>query len=225
MLARRGIGATSHFESGGFIRSAAGVEHPDLQYHFLPVAMNYDGTLPHEGHGFQAHVGPMRPESRGRVRLASPDPAAAPSIRFDYMAAERDRAEMRAALRLTREIFRQPAFDGLRGPELSPGPDTQTDAGIDAFVRARAESAYHPCGTCAMGSGRMAVTDGAGRVRGLEGLRVVDASIMPSIPSGNLNAPTLMLAEKLADAIRGRPPLPPIDAPVWIHPEWETRQR
>ncbi len=227
LFLRRGIGASNQFEAGGFIRSAAGVEHPDLQYHFLPIAINYDGSNPYPGHGFQAHVGPMRPTSAGRVQLRSADPREPPSILFNYMATEGDRQEMRAAVRLTREVFSQKAFDPYRGPELAPGPDVQTDAEIDAFIRAHAESAYHPSCTCKMGadSDPMAVVDAECRVYGVEGLRVVDASVMPSIPSCNLNAPTIMLAEKAADLIRGRPPLPPLDAPVWIAPDWETRQR
>ena len=227
LLARRGPGASNHFEAGGFIRSRAGVEHPDLQYHFLPIAMNYDGSNPREGHGFQAHVGPMRPTSTGRVELRSADPREAPRILFNYMASESDREEMRAAVRLTREIFAQPAFDRWRGPELAPGAGVQSERDIDAFVRRQGESAYHPCGTCKMGSSDdpMAVVDGAGRVHGLDGLRVIDASVMPAIVSGNLNAPTIMLAEKLADQVRGRTPLAPADVPVWTDPHWETRQR
>ena len=144
ILFKRGLGATSHFEAGAFIRSRPGVEHPDLQYHFLPIAMNYDGSNPQQTHGFQAHVGPMRPTSVGRVRLRSADPREPPSILFNYMATESDRQEMRAAVRLTRELFAQRAFDPYLGPELAPGPEVETDAEIDAFVRARAESAYHP---------------------------------------------------------------------------------
>jgi choline dehydrogenase len=225
IAARTGLGATSHFEAGGFIRSRAGVEHPDLQYHFLPIAMNYDGTNPRDTHGFQAHVGPMRPSSRGHVRLKSADPRQAPEILFNYMMTEGDRAEMRAAVRLTREIIEQPAFDALRGDELAPGPQARSDDEIDAFVRDRGESAYHPSCTCRMGEGLMAVVDAGGRVHGVEGLRVIDASIMPSIVSGNLNAPTIMMAEKLADVVRGREALPRLDVPIWIHPEWETKQR
>jgi choline dehydrogenase len=227
LLFRRGLGATSHFEAGAFIRSRAGVEHPDLQYHFLPIAVNYDGSNPQKTHGFQAHVGPMRPTSVGRVSLRSADPREPPSILFNYMATEGDRQEMRAAVRLTREIFAQRAFDRYLGPELAPGAEVASDAEIDAFVRARAESAYHPCGTCKMGpaSDPSAVVDGACRVHGVEGLRVVDASVMPSIPSGNLNAPTIMLAEKAADLIRGREPLPPLEVPVYIAPSWAKHQR
>ena len=227
ILFRRGLGTSSHFEAGGFIRSRAGVEHPDLQYHFLPIAMNYDGSNPANSHGYQAHVGPMRPTSTGTVKLRSADPRQAPSILFNYMATEQDRSEMREGVRLTREILAQPAFDPFRGPELAPGPDVKTDAEIDAFVRAHGESAYHPSCTCKMGpeTDNTAVVDGQTRVHGLEALRVVDASIMPSIVSGNLNAPTIMLAEKAADMILGKSPLPAADAEVWIHPEWETAQR
>jgi len=224
---RRGLGASSQFEAGAFIRSRPGVEHPDLQYHFLPIAMNYDGSNPADTHGFQAHVGPMRPTSSGRIRLRSADPKEPPSILFNYMATEGDREEMRAGVRLTREILSQGAFDPYRGPELSPGPEVRSDAEIDAFVRREAESAYHPSCTCKMGpeSDPTAVVDAECRVYGVKGLRVVDASIMPSIVSGNLNAPVIMLAEKASDMIRGRPPLPPIDAPVYIAPDWETQQR
>jgi choline dehydrogenase len=224
-LFKKGLGATSHFEAGGFIRSRPGVEHPDLQYHFLPIAMNYDGTNPAGAHGFQGHVGPMRSTSRGHVKLRSSDPREAPEILFNYFSQEADRQEFRTAVRLTREVFAQKAFDPFRGPELAPGPEIQSDAEIDAFVRAKVESAYHPSCSCRMGTDAMAVVDGEARVHGLEGLRVVDASIMPSIVSGNLNAPTIMMAEKLADAIRGRTALPPSEAPVWIHPEYETKQR
>ena len=209
------LGATNHFESGGFIRRHAGVRHPDLQYHFLPIAANYDGRSAVDGHGFQAHVGPMRPTSRGRVSLRSSDAREAPSILFNYMGSEGDREEMRDAVRLTREIFAQPAFDDLRGPELAPGPAIDSDADIDAFVRAKGESAYHPACTCKMGNDERAVVDGETRVHGLHGLRVVDASIMPSIVSGNLNAPTIMMAEKAADMIKGVAPLEPEYAPVY----------
>ncbi|MFO1058608.1 MAG: choline dehydrogenase [Dongiaceae bacterium] len=220
-----GLGASNQFEAGGFIRSRAGVEHPDLQYHFLPMAISYDGSSGVAGHGFQAHVGPMRPTSVGRIRLRSKDPREKPSILFNYMQTEGDRQEMRAAVRLTREIFAQKAFDPYRGPEVAPGAAVRSDADIDAFVRAKAESAYHPSCSCKMGLDLMAVVDGEARVHGLQGLRVVDASIMPNVVSGNLNAPTIMIAEKASDMILGEPPLPPSDAPVWIAPDWETAQR
>lgn len=220
-----GLGATNHFESGGFIRSEAGVKHPDLQYHFLPMAVRYDGKSAAPGHGFQAHVGPMRPTSRGHVRLRDANPRTPPVIRFNYMSTEQDRKEMRAAIRLTREIFAQTAFDRFRGEELSPGPAVKTDAEIDAHIRANAETAYHPSCSCRMGTDDMAVTDGAARVHGVQNLRVVDASIMPDVVSGNLNVPTIMMAEKLADVIRGRQALPRSKAPVFVHPEYMTKQR
>ena len=225
LLFRTGLGATNHFESGGFIRSEAGVKHPDLQYHFLPMAVRYDGKAPATGHGFQAHVGPMRPSSRGHVRVRSTKPSDAPEILFNYMGTEQDRKEMRAAIRLTREVFAQQAFDPYRGAELSPGPAVQTDEQIDAHIRANAETAYHPSCSCRMGSDDMAVTDGAARVHGVQGLRVVDASIMPDVVSGNLNVPTIMMAEKLADVIRGRAALPASDAPFFVHPKYATEQR
>ena len=225
MLFGTGLGATNHFESGGFIRSEAGVKHPDLQYHFLPMAVRYDGRAPATGHGFQAHVGPMRPTSRGHVRLRTASPLDAPTLLFNYLSTEQDRKEMRAAIRLTREVFAQAAFDKYRGEELSPGPAVRTDAQIDAHIRANAETAYHPSCSCRMGMDEMAVTDTAGRVHGVQNLRVVDASIMPDVVSGNLNVPTIMMAEKMADAIRGRAPLPRSTAPAFVHPEYLSQQR
>ncbi|MHA1600965.1 MAG: choline dehydrogenase [Alphaproteobacteria bacterium] len=225
MLFKSGLGATNHFETGGFIRSRPGVRHPDIQYHFLPIAVSYDGQSMANCHGFQAHVGPMRSRSRGWVHLASPDPQQAPRILFNYMSHEEDWIDMRACVRLTREIFAQDALTPYRGEELAPGVEAQSDADIDAFVRKRTESAFHPCGTCRMGTDADAVVDPQGKVHGIEGLRVVDSSIMPSIVSGNLNAPTIMLAEKAADAIRGRTPLPPANADTYVAPDWETAQR
>ena len=227
LLAHDGLGATNHFETGGFIRSAAGVRYPDIQFHFLPVAVSYDGSSLAREHGFQAHVGPMRSRSLGWVRLRSAQPSDPPRIRFNYMSRPEDWTQMRACVRLTREIFAQPAFDRYRGREISPGAEVQSDAEIDAFIRARAESAFHPCGSCRMGasSDPLAVVDPETRVIGLEALRVVDSSIMPSITTGNLNAPTIMLAEKAADHIRGRTPLPPIPAPYYIAAGWERAQR
>jgi len=224
LLFRKGLGATNHFESGGFIRSEAGVEHPNLQYHFLPMAITYDGSATADVHGFQAHVGPMRPESRGSVTLASADPYAAPRILFNYMATERDRREMRDAIKLTREVMHQGPLDEFRGEELGPGPDVKSDSEIDAWVRQHGESAYHPSCSCRMGTDEQAVVDAQGRVHGVDGLRVVDASIMPRIISGNLNAPTIMMAEKIADAIRGREPL--VEEQPWYVPDnWQTAQR
>ncbi|MBU6377577.1 MAG: choline dehydrogenase [Gammaproteobacteria bacterium] len=227
LLSRSGLGATNHFETGGFIRSRAGVRYPDIQYHFLPLAVAYDGSSGAAEHGFQAHVGPMRSASRGWVRLRSADPAQAPRIRFNYLSTPEDLEEMRACVRLTREIFAQPAFARFRGREIQPGEGVSSDAEIDAFVRRHVESAYHPCGTCRMG-GRddpLAVVDPETRVRGIAGLRVVDSSIMPSITTGNLNAPTIMLAEKAADHILDRPLLPRATAPFHVADDWQHRQR
>ena len=222
---KTGLGATNHFESGGFIRSKVGVRWPDIQYHFLPLAASYDMQEQVRRHGYQAHAGPMRSKSRGSVRLASADPSEPPRIRFNYMSHPDDWADMRACVRLTREIFAQPAFDPYRGKELAPGTAVQSDADIDAFVRATVQSAYHPCGTCKMGTDPKAVVDAEGRVRGMEGLRVADSSIMPAITTGNLNAPTIMIAEKVADVIRGRPALGPSEAPAYIASDWEAAQR
>ncbi len=227
LLTRTGPGASNQFESAGFIRSAGGVAYPDIQYHFLPIAVRYDGRTAAEGHGFQAHVGPMRSKSRGHVTLASADPGAPPRILFNYMSHPDDRAEFRTCIRLTREIFAQAAFDEFRGKEISPGAGVQSDDDLDAFVRKEVESAYHPCGTCKMG-GRddpMAVVDPECRVIGVERLRVADSSIFPRITNGNLNAPSIMTGEKAADHILGRGMLPPSNATPWIHPDWETRQR
>jgi choline dehydrogenase len=224
-LAHDGLAASSHLEAGGFIRSAAGVRHPDIQYHFLPALVSDHGRAKGDMHAFQAHVGPMRPASRGWLRLRSGNPKAHPVIEPNYLSEERDRAELRACVRLTREIFEQPAFAPYRGRELMPGADVTSDAAIDAFVRRKADSAYHPSCTCWMGADELAVVDPACRVRGLEALRVVDASVMPSMVSGNLNAPTIMIGEKAADLILGRDPLPPSNAPVYEAPDWRTRQR
>ncbi|MDO5057223.1 MAG: choline dehydrogenase [Lautropia sp.] len=212
MLMGTGLGATNHFEAGGFIRSHDKFAWPNIQYHFLPIAVRYDGRNAASSHSFQAHVGSMRSPSRGRVRLRSGFPQEAPSILFNYMSHPQDWEEFRAAIRITRDIFRQPALDAYRGKVITPTDDLQSDAELDAYVRQHAETAYHPSCTCAMGTGENAVVDGQGRVHGLEGLRVVDASIMPDIITGNLNATTIMLAEKIADRIRGREPLPPSDA-------------
>jgi choline dehydrogenase len=227
LLRRDGLGATNHFEAGGFIRSRAGIRYPDIQYHFLPLAMSYDGRKLATEHGYQVHVGPMRSKSRGWVRLRSADPRESPRIQFNYMSHPDDWAEMRACVHLTREILAQPAFDPFRGREIQPGANVTGAAQIDAFIRATAESAYHPCGTCRMGvdGDPMAVVDRETRVIGMERLRVVDAAIMPSITNGNLNAPVIMLAEKAADHILGRPPLPPSNAPFYVAENWQTAQR
>ena len=226
-LFKNGLGATNHFESCGFIRSRPGVPYADIQYHFLPAAIAYDGSVKAEAHGFQAHVGPMRSKSRGWVRLASADPLDKPKVLFNYMSHEDDRIEMRACVRLTREIFAQKAFDAYRGEELQPGKNIVSDDAIDAFVRQKAESAYHPCGTCKMGDAGdpMAVVDPETRVIGVDGLRVVDTSIMPQVTTGNLNGPAIMIGEKASDMILGRDPLPASNAPYYIAPDWQSRQR
>ncbi|WP_342235048.1 choline dehydrogenase [Inquilinus sp. OTU3971] len=224
-LFRSGLCSSAHLEAGGFIRSRAGIRHPDIQYHFLPSVVNDHGRKPGDRHAFQAHAGTMRATSRGWVELRSADPRTKPILQPNYLTTEDDRTDMRACVRLTREIFAQSGFDPYRGPEIAPGASVRTDDEIDAFVRAKADSAYHPSCTCKMGVDEMAVVDPETRVRGLEGLRVVDASIMPSIVSGNLNAPTIMIGEKAADIILGRTPLPPSNAPVYEAPNWRTAQR
>ncbi len=225
LLLKSGLGASNQFESNGYIRSRAGLRYPDLQYHFLAGAIAYDGSSAAKGHGFQVHLGANKPKSRGHVRLKSGDPAAAPELVFNYLREEEDRAAFRAGLRLTREIFAQPAFDPFRGAELSPGPQVVEDDEIDAWVAETAETAYHPAGSCRMGSDPQAVVDPQCRVHGVEGLRVVDSSVMPTLPNGNINAPTIMIGEKAADLILGLPPLPPSNAAAFVAPDWQTRQR
>ncbi|MPT16446.1 MAG: choline dehydrogenase [Pseudomonas sp.] len=218
-----GIGASNQFEAGGFIRTRPEFAWPNIQFHFLPVAINYNGSNAVNEHGFQAHVGSMRSPSRGRIQLKSKDPRQHPSILFNYMSHEQDWQEFRDAIRITREIMAQPALDPYRGREISPGIDCQSDAELDAFIREHAETAFHPSCSCKMGEDDMAVVDGQGRVHGLQGLRVVDASIMPEIITGNLNATTIMMAEKIADRIRGRQPLPRSKAPYFVAGERPVR--
>lgn len=225
LFTRTGLGTSNSFEAGGFIRSKMGVEYPDLQYHFFPMAVRYDGKSPNNGHGFQGHVGPLRSQSKGWVKLASANPDDAPKVCFNYMSKDEDWEEFRAAVRLTREIFGQSAFDDFRGAELSPGKDVQSDAEIDHFLKGAVESAYHPSCTCKMGSDDQSVVDQDCKVQGLEGLRIVDSSIMPSIVSGNLNAPTIMMAEKAADIILGKQSLPPSNAAVYTAENYEHSQR
>ena len=227
LLRKDGLGASNQFETGGFIRSRAGEPYPDIQYHFLPLAVSYDGSSLAREHGFQAHVGPMRSASRGWVRLASANALDHPQVFFNYMSQPEDWLQMRACVRLTREIFAQAAFDPYRGREIQPGSDVQSDAQIDDFIRRNVQSAYHPSCSCRMGSPQdpMAVVDPQTRVIGLEGLRVVDSSIMPSITNGNLNAPTIMLAEKAADHILGKPLLPPAEVPFYAAGHWQNAQR
>lgn len=225
LFTKTGVGSSNQFEACGFIRSRAGVDYPDIQFHFLPLAVRYDGKGASEG--FQAHVGPMRSKSRGSVTLSSTDPKQDPRIFFNYMSHPDDWEEFRRCIRLTREIFAQEAFAPFRGEELIPGADAQSDADLDEAIGAHAESAYHPCGTCKMGNvdDPDAVVDPAGRVIGVEGLRVADSSIFPRITNGNLNAPSIMVGEKIADLVLGKPPLPPSNHTPWNHPDWETAQR
>ncbi|SFG19584.1 choline dehydrogenase [Neptunomonas qingdaonensis] len=227
MLLKDGLGATNHFESCGFIRSREGLKWPNIQYHFLPAAMRYDGGKAIDGHGFQVHVGPNKPQSRGRVWITSADPKAKPSILFNYISTDQDKQDWRDCIRLTREIMKQPALDPFRGDEIQPGEQVVNDKEVDRWVRENVESAYHPSCTCKIGADEdsMAVLDTQCRVRGIEALRVVDSSIFPTIPNGNLNAPTIMVAEKAADMILGKQPLPDAGVEVWIDPDWQQRQR
>ncbi|MCI4664714.1 MAG: choline dehydrogenase [Neomegalonema sp.] len=227
LFAKTGPGASNQFESAAFLRSKPGVEYPDIQYHFLPIAVRYDGRAAAEGHGFQAHVGPMRSKSRGRVTLRSADPKDPPRIFFNYMSAPEDWADFRHCIRLTREIFAQKAFDPFRGKEIQPGDAAQTDDELDDVIRQHVESAYHPCGTCKMGrrDDPMAVVDPECRVIGVDGLRLADSSIFPQITNGNLNGPSIMVGEKAADHILGRDPLPRSNRKPWINPRWRESDR
>ena len=227
LFTKTGLGTSNQFESAAFVRSKAGVEYPDIQYHFLPMAVRYDGTAAAEGHGYQAHVGPMRSVSRGEVTLRSADPADNPRIQFNYMSAKSDWEDFRTCIRLTREILGQKAFAPFAGKEIQPGEDVQSDEALDGFIREHVESAYHPCGTCKMGAANdpMAVVDAECRVIGVDGLRVADSSIFPRITNGNLNGPSIMVGEKAADHIIGRQPLAPANDRPWINPNWETSQR
>jgi choline dehydrogenase len=224
---KTGLGATNHFEVCAFVRSRAGIDYPDIQFHFLPVAVRYDGKAAAKAHGFQAHVGPMRSKSRGSVALRSSDPGDKPVIRFNYMSDADDWIEFRHAIRLTREIFAQSAFDEFRGPEIAPGAHVQSDDDIDAFIREHVESAYHPCGTCRMGrlDDKHSVVDPECRVIGVDGLRVADSSIFPRITNGNLNGPSIMTGEKAADHILGKTPLAPSNLQPWINPDWQCSDR
>ncbi|WP_127900873.1 choline dehydrogenase [Solirhodobacter olei] len=223
----KGLGASNQFESCAFIRSRAGIDYPDIQYHFLPIAVRYDGKAAAEGHGFQAHVGPMRSPSRGAVTLRSARPEDAPVIRFNYMSTEQDWIDFRACIRLTREIFGQEAFAPFVKHEIQPGKAVESDAEIDAFIREHAESAYHPCGTARLGRADdpMAVVDPECRVIGVEGLRVADSSVFPRITNGNLNGPSIMVGEKAADHVLGRGMLAPSNDEPWVNPHWQESQR
>ena len=227
ILAKTGLGATNHFESCGFIRSRAGLKWPNIQYHFLPAAMRYDGNAAMDGHGYQVHAGVNKVTSRGNVQINSSDPKAKPTIIFNYMETEQDRQDWRDCIRLTREILSQPALDDFNAGEASPGIDVSSDEEIDAWVRANVESAYHPSCSCKMGSldDPMTVVNNEGQVNGIESLRVIDSSVFPTIPNGNLNGPTIMLAEKMADSVLGKKPLISSDVNVWIDSSWKELQR
>ena len=225
ILTKQGLGATNHFESCAFIRSKPGVKWPDIQYHFLPGAMRYDGRAAFDGHGFQVHVGHNKPRSRGTIQVRTPRITDKPRILFNYMQHQDDIEAFRACVRLTRDIIGQSAMDGFRGSEIQPGEDIQSDEDIDAFVRSAVESAYHPSCACRMGEDDMAVVDSETRVRGIEALRVVDSSIFPVITNGNLNSPTIMTAERAADIIKGKGMLEPSDAEVGLGQDWENLQR
>jgi choline dehydrogenase len=227
LLFKDGLGATNHFESCAFIRSRAGISAPDIQYHFLPGAMRYDGRAAFDGHGFQVHVGPNKPTSRGEVTIRSDNPREHPRVLFNYITTEKDRSDWRLCIRWTREILGQAAMDRFRGQEIAPGEAITADDQIDEWVRQNVESAYHPSCTCKIGADNdpTAVLDAGCRVRGIGQLRVIDSSAFPSITNGNLNAPTIMLAERAADLVTGRPLLKPLEAPVWVDPLWRERQR
>ena len=225
LLFKTGLGRTNHFESCAFIRSRAGVQAPDIQYHFLPGAVTYDGSVAFKDHGFQVHVGHNKPTSRGYVRALSADISQHPKILFNYLQTEEDIQGFRDAVRLTREIMQQPAMDPYRGEAIQPTADIQTDQQIDAFIRKSVDSAYHPAGTCKMGIDAMAVVDAELRVHGLENLRVIDSSVFPSLPNGNLNAPTMMVAERGADLIRGQSLKLSEPAPTYTDKDWKLRQR
>jgi choline dehydrogenase len=217
LLGRRGPGATNHFEGGGFIRSNEDVAYPNLMYHFLPVAIRYDGTAP-QGHGYQVHVGPMYSDARGSVKINSTDPRKHPAIRFNYLSTDTDRREWIEAVQISRKILTQPAFEPYNGGELSPGPSVESDQEILDWVAKDAETALHPSCTCRLGVGEDSVVDPASmKVHGLEGIRVVDASALRYVTNGNIYAPTMMLAEKSADLILGNTPLEPIDEPFYRH--------
>ncbi len=224
LFTKTGLGASNQFESGAFIRSGKGVSYPDIQLHFLPMAVRYDGRAPTEGHGFQIHAGPMRSKSRGRVRMGA---QGAPDILFNYMSCDQDWTEFRKVIRLVREVFAQPAFAPFAGHEIQPGKHVQDDAALDAFIRDHAESAFHPCGTCKMGAvdDPTAVVDPHCNVIGVRALRVADSSIFPAITNGNLNGPSIMVGEKASDHILGRGMLRADTRNPWINPDWQHSQK
>ena len=227
ILSKTGLGATNHFESCGFIRSRAGLEWPNIQYHFLPAAMRYDGNAAMSGHGYQVHAGVNKVNSRGSIKINSSEAEAKPTILFNYLEDKQDIQDWRDCIRLTREILNQPSLDEFNAGEASPGDKINSDDEIDAWVRANVESAYHPSCSCKMGDleDTMTVVDNEGRVNGIQSLRVIDSSIFPTIPNGNLNGPTIMLAEKMADVVLGKTPLKAMNNDVWIDPSWKKTQR
>ena len=224
---KSGPGASNQFETLGFIRSDKNVAYPDIQFHFLPVAIRYDGTAPSEGHGFQLHVGPMRSESRGYVRIQSSNPSEAPTIKFNYMSHENDFPNFRKALRLSREILNQKALEPFKGPEIQPGEEVTSDEGLDEFIKNNCESAYHPCGTCKIGQkdDPTTVVENDCKVKGVSNLYLADSSIFPRITNGNLNAPSIMTGEKASDYILGKSPLSPSDLAPFYHPNWKNSQK
>ena len=225
LFGRTGPGATNHFEAGGFVRSNDDVAYPNLMFHFLPIAIRYDGSQPAGGHGYQVHIGPMYSDSRGQITITSRDPDVHPAMLFNYVSTPTDRREWVEAIRIARTILNQPAFDEFSAGELSPGEKVQTDEEILAWVAKDAETALHPSCTAKMGTDPMAVTDpGSLRVHGLEGLRVVDASVMPYVTNGNIYAPVMMTAEKAADLILGNTPLPAEPVPFYRHPPGRTSE-
>ena len=215
LFRKKGVGASNHFEAGGFIRSNDTVKYPNLQFHFLPLAIRYDGTAPSEGHGFQLHVGPMGTDVRGRVKIKSSDPLEYPSILFNYLSTENERKEWCEAVRLSRKIIETDSMSELMGKELSPGAHIQTDEEILDFIAKEGESAYHPSSTCKMGLDTMAVTDAKLKVHGINNLRIVDASVFPYVTNGNIYSPVMMVAEKAADLILGNIPLKPEQHPFF----------
>jgi choline dehydrogenase len=218
LFLRSGPGASNHFEAGGFVRSNDDVAYPNLMFHFLPLAIRYDGSQPAAKHGYQVHVGPMYSDVRGSVKIVSADPRVKPALRFNYLSTAQDRREWVEAIGVARRILTQPAFDELNGGETSPGPSVETDEQILDWVARDAETALHPSCTCAMGT---VVDPRTLRVHGLDGLRVVDASVFPFVPNGNIYAPVMMVAEKAADLIRGNTPLEPLHVPFYRHAQAE----
>ena len=227
MFLKSGPGATNQFETLGFIRSDKNISYPDIQFHFLPVAIRYDGKAPSEGHGFQLHVGPMRSGSRGYVKINSSDPLNAPTIKFNYMSHEDDFPNFRKALRLSREILSQSAMDPFNGGEIQPGNDVVSDDGLDEFIRNNCESAYHPCGTCKIGQVEdpTTVVENDCKVKGFSNFFLADSSIFPRICNGNLNSPSIMTGEKASDHILGKTPLTPSNLKPFVHPDWQNTQR